>query len=456
MTQNGYKCPQGWDPAELLSYVEGDLSRVARREVEQHLHDCAACASEVELLRHAHDLLRRHPEVFHPDERELYELVSGDTAPNAATCAHVESCPQCQEEVAILRDMVFSTGEIPKHSAEMPKTLMRRLEWLYGSKRVVWGMSRFKALLSDLTRLPFRAPALALSTAAAMLVVAILTVPMWQTFKGARQLQEMEQAPDSSSVTGERGLSEAGKERALPDMSVSGQAIPPERREGRETTPYQREPKTKTGSATGLSLGHGAPAAQKESWTAGKPGYARPRHPGYGYGATHLGPQKRKQPEQETGRLDLEKEKREESVAQRRVAAPSARVEPPRERHELRAPVEIQIVDPAGNPIPWVRFEAPDQLKERYSFFEGAPREKDLSPTGRALTPQGLRAPDDRSVAARLIRVSIERTGDFYNLTATLSEISSAQVRKTENAVATSRQDVAEKIKALVASLLLD
>lgn len=456
MTQNGYKCPHGWAPAELLSYVEGGLTRVARGEVERHLDACAACASEVELLRHAHELLRRHPEVFHPDEGELYRLVSSDIAPDAATDAHVQSCPQCQKDVEMLRDMIFSTGEIPKHSAEMPKTLMRRLEWLYGPKRVFWGMSRFKALLSNLTRLPFRAPALALSTAAAMLVLAILTVPMWQTFKAARQLQEMEPALDSTSGTGEGSLSEAKTDRKLPDLSVSDQAIPPARREGREATPQQSGPKTKAGPATGLSLRHGASEAQRESGRAGKPRRAQTQPLGYGDGPTHLGPQKMRRPEQEAARLDSEREKREESVTQRRLAAPGSRVEPERERQELRVPVEIKIVDVAGNPVPWVRFEAPDQLKERYSFFEGAPRERELLVPGRLLKPQESGTSGDRSVAARLISVSIERTGDFYNLTATLSEISSGQVRKTENAVAISRQDVAEKVKTLVVSLLSD
>jgi hypothetical protein len=354
----------------------------------------------------------------------------------------------------MLRDVIFSAGEIPVHSAKMPKKLMRRLDRVYRAKPVFWGVGRLRTLLSDLTGLRLRAPALALGTAMAMLVAAVLAVPIWQTFKEARQPQGMAPAVGSSSLGGKARLPEMRRGRKLPDLSESDQARLPGGREGREPASPQPESRVKAGPPAGLASRPGIPRPARESLPAGEHKYARPLHPGYGDRSTPTRAKEMGQPGQKARGLDSESEKRKESVIRQRAAAPRARMQMGRERQELPVPVEIKIVDQAGNPLPWVRFKAPNRLKERYSFFEAASRERRVSGAGRPLTSQELKSSGEHSEAARLIEVNVAKSGHGYDLTATLSRGPSRQVRKTEHAVAASRQEVPGSIEALVASLL--
>ena len=47
----GYADDHRWSQRHLSHYVEGDLSRPARRRLDRHARDCAACAGGLRALR---------------------------------------------------------------------------------------------------------------------------------------------------------------------------------------------------------------------------------------------------------------------------------------------------------------------------------------------------------------------------------------------------------------------
>ena len=181
MTQTGPTCREGWELPELLAYVEGEMPEPAGRSLALHLRSCAVCSSEVESLRKLHGLLRSHPESFHPDAGELFRFVSTGSDPEAWIAEHVDTCPECREDVELVRQMIAVGPESPRSGRAMPESLIRRLKALHGVRK---GRGRASNLLSHLkerTRTWFRPPVLALGTAAAMVIIAVLILPRWDT-----------------------------------------------------------------------------------------------------------------------------------------------------------------------------------------------------------------------------------------------------------------------------------
>ena len=133
MVDSSEQCREGWDPSELLAYLEGDLSIGVRRELEQHLRICEACSSELESLRLVDSMLTDHPQVFHPDEEVLYRYVSAGQDDERRVSAHLETCEQCREDAAILREMVTIGPNLSKPrtgcslvSVEEPREVLPR------------------------------------------------------------------------------------------------------------------------------------------------------------------------------------------------------------------------------------------------------------------------------------------------------------------------------------------
>ena len=185
MTHSKEGCPDGWDPAELLAYLEEDVEPLNRAAVEEHLKGCAICSDELDSLRKWDALLREHPESFHPDPEDLYRLVSRGEDPGGHTKNHVESCRDCTEAVHLLREMLSTQGEAPQPSQVIPGSLVSRLEELY---RIPGRASHREPLSSFFHRLlgiRFRLPVLALGTAAAAVIIVVLVMPRPDHIQGA-------------------------------------------------------------------------------------------------------------------------------------------------------------------------------------------------------------------------------------------------------------------------------
>ena len=75
MIDSEHRCPNGWDLAQLLAYVDDELEQSDRKKLEDHLSQCPVCSRELENLHRMGCLLKDHPESFHPTEEELYDFV---------------------------------------------------------------------------------------------------------------------------------------------------------------------------------------------------------------------------------------------------------------------------------------------------------------------------------------------------------------------------------------------
>ena len=177
------KCPQGWDQKQLLAYIERDMDNSAREALEAHLKSCRICASEVESLRKTDLLLKRHSDVFHPDEQRLYRYVTTGDDPEGEVARHLERCESCQEDAQLLKEMIDARSEAPAKIPAMPQRLLRRIEQLHPEAASESIFERLYLTAAKLISAPFRMPKLALGTAAALVVLAIISIPLWHAFK---------------------------------------------------------------------------------------------------------------------------------------------------------------------------------------------------------------------------------------------------------------------------------
>ena len=89
----------------LTHYLSGNSSPERRRGVEEHMAECAECAGWVATHSLFAEALVEHPS---SDEIVVYALAPESLAPAShERCAkHLESCPECREEVELVREGV--------------------------------------------------------------------------------------------------------------------------------------------------------------------------------------------------------------------------------------------------------------------------------------------------------------------------------------------------------------
>ncbi len=185
MTQDKRKCTRGWDAGVLLGYLEGELDQDARRVVEEHLEVCSECRAELDALRGVDSLLKAHPDAFHPDESVLWRYVAEGADPDGSISHHLEDCRQCLEEIELLRELATLEAEVPERVPKMPTSLTEQLERLHDGPRdfVCTPEPGLVSRLLEWLRVPFRAPAFSLATAAAVILILVIALPMWRTYK---------------------------------------------------------------------------------------------------------------------------------------------------------------------------------------------------------------------------------------------------------------------------------
>lgn len=437
------------DAGQLLAYLEGDLDDETRRELERHVGECPVCSSEIEILRQADLVLKRHPEVFHPDEAEVFRFASEGVSREPAVDVHLRSCEECGKAALAMADWIVSDAHKMNRTVRIPDTLIRRLDRLYAKEA---GHRSFSELIVELVRVPFRAPALALSTVAALVVVAVFAVPVWRSLETRSlikvPLEESTVSMPGKGILREERIAVRSEDKGyLQDQGPSQQAAPP--------APIQREPKLKRGTSPAaplLSGGHPSSDIDEVGGVRKPAGDAAPS------------------PE-----IPLGDSPREPSFSVARRVAPQAlpegagKIAPVRERakfrdvpvagrerEEGRARVEVRITDPEGNSVPWIRFEAPGALKERYTFLMPVIASKDgkESVPASADTRGAVVGPGAQTSADLVVRIVVERTSEGYHLTAVLSGGPSGETRTTQDVSNVSRERIEAAISSLVTSLL--
>jgi anti-sigma factor RsiW len=453
MTQSKEGCPDGWDPAELLAYLEEDVGPSTRAAVEEHLKGCSICSDELDSLRRWDALLREHPESFHPDPEDLYRLVSRGEDPAGHTKSHVESCRDCTEALNLLREMLSAEAEASEPSQVIPGSLVSRLEELYRIPGRASHREPLSTFFHRLLGIRLRLPVLALGTAAAVVIIVALVMPRPAIFKehprpGAvapveapRRSTGPEQRPSATDQfrlsdgetretrsTDQTGMSkESPAQPSLPPRSVpllQGGASEPEthRADGDllESAPRKT---SKLRSFTGPA----APEGQLEKKIAPPPAIA-----------------------------DIKSKSRQDlGVARVAKPVPSS----PKLPQGTGIPVRVQIVDSAGHLVPGLRFVPPKSVDSRFSFSGPTRREENVAGKTQMKSEEKAApaAVAENEAEGYLVVVTVKESQGFFDIDAKLFEAPSAQGEaptSTMNTQNVSKEDLQSRIGDLVFSLL--
>ncbi|AFM25048.1 zf-HC2 domain-containing protein [Desulfomonile tiedjei] len=171
-------CPQGWESSQLLAYIEGDLDPATEGELLRHIDTCPVCMQELHAIKRVDALLREYPESFHPGEEALYRYAVKGNDPEASISRHVDSCSECRKTVETYRQM-HGLKKAVTETVPLPQALedarLKRIPSVGAEVPKIWSES-VREIFSRL----FTIPALALGSAAAALLLAVLIIPLWQ------------------------------------------------------------------------------------------------------------------------------------------------------------------------------------------------------------------------------------------------------------------------------------
>jgi hypothetical protein len=466
MTDPRESCPEGWDPAELLAYLEGDLEPIEERKLEEHLKTCTVCSSELGSLRKLDRLLRRHPESFHPEKEELFRLaIAGDDRPERLE-AHVVSCPTCQEELEILREMIELRESSSVEATPLPPALAHEFRRIHQSgvkeERSDKLSQQLLGLWHRLFAIPSSLPLLTLGTAAAVVIIAVLAVPLWKTYQEQPIPESVAvPAPPASrpatppGIAGQAAPQEEGaplgmsqdsskykkSEEEEPRAFEAGNKQTYGKREAGEShVPRSVEGLLKEKARTGVS-----PLLGKAESPVGAPAPARQRadapsevHPG----SVSSSPSESSQARDKTSAVVKGDRRRHEKKAS--PAKPAQLAVP----ETAKTSVEVRIVNAQGHDMEGITFVPPSNM--HFAFHrEIEAREKERAPA-----ELGAAALDDHRPRGRIIIKVTEEGGD-YDLEGQFFLASSTAPDKIVKIERVTKENLTRSIQDLVSSLVV-
>lgn len=191
----------------LLSYLDGQLNEVLRRQVQEHLEGCEPCSEELAAMRVLTLALRKAgrdtmtastPADRYgcpgPEELALYEAGSSDKQAEEAgwILRHFEACPRCQQEFDLIRLMRLELSgpgvQVPPQdlSARVEERMMARVRQGEGAERGIPFIGPFPVLsFRSLLRV-----ALGMGLAAAVVVSGILYLKRGPTMTAQRSSEQ--------------------------------------------------------------------------------------------------------------------------------------------------------------------------------------------------------------------------------------------------------------------------
>lgn len=155
--------------ALLLPYVEDMITPREKAEVEEHLSTCDQCASRAEELRETTAALKQNKQAFCPEPWELHDFAQSGNDPHGVISLHVEHCPLCSEDLGAWK-MAQSEEPMP---AELWNRLRERLP-REAPKQVSPERPRWVQTIWESLARFWKAPAMAASAVAAVLLVAVV------------------------------------------------------------------------------------------------------------------------------------------------------------------------------------------------------------------------------------------------------------------------------------------
>ncbi len=479
MTADSSGCPYGWEPAKLLAYVEGALSKEEESDVERHLKECSWCRVETASLSYAHNLLLKHPLAFHPDPDELVRFVAEGEDSESDIASHVKSCAHCSEDVEFLREMLEKGFDVPRQVPSMPQSLRERLQADHG--RVTHEPERedLIAKIINLVSSHFRIPMLAVGTAAAVVVMAALFLPRYAPFRGMPSVpvgsfEEKRPAAAKKPVGGFSPETAKPQEpkRAFADLEkdhdTTGSEDRSRRWEGIGDRPQglasgKKETETFGAARTAeeasrprrhFAAAEPSPEIQRglRGSTVRKKENLRETSPRVQIPA--LSPSNREAAgEQQVenaggwtrGRMHAPQEAPAPArVAESQVAAPL--------KHE---PMEVRIIDTAGRVIPWQEYALDSSLPAKPSAVSEveSPESRPIEPADKAkqaFTKSRSGAKEEAIRPGRLLVIRIEKTGEQLSLEGKLFDRSTNSLLRTIREDNVSRKDLRARVERLV------
>jgi hypothetical protein len=432
MTPNGLACQDGWESSQVLAYVEGEMPEPESRNFVQHLRNCAACSAEVESFRELSRLLKSHPESFHPAAAKLYEFISTGSDPDGWISDHVASCSECRADVELVRHIGEVEFETPGMSRAMPTSLVEKMQALY---RLPTHSVQTKTLMSRLAEkfgiYPMRLPVLALGTAAAALLVAVLVTPLFTTFRSISQEStppEEKVVPPAGSpmpLTKEHpaGLG-ASRKREMHENQPAAEVSMPKKRTA--PVPEEREQAAQSKPA---SKGITRRAEQFRSNVRRPDSSTSPEKPSQEAPAA-------------TPLKDLSRSGQSDAPlpASPRVFSPK------------RIPVAVEILDSRDAAVPRMKFIVPKGLSETYEFSHVRDRAQDemMGPVNPEKTP------GKTTTKGLLIRFQLTVSGEFFDVRGELFERGATHPTKSLTVTKVGKEELSNQISSIAANLLLD
>lgn len=454
MTHSKRGCPDGWDPAELLAYLDGDAEPVTRAALEQHLSVCQICSDELDSLRRWDDLLRKNPEAFHPDAEDLYLLVARGEDPEGDTRHHVESCPDCTEAVQLLREMLSAETVAPERPPVIPASLVSRLERLHSVPGEAPLRESPFSFFERLLGMRLRVPVLALGTAAAVAIVAIVVLPRMDIFK------EVSQPAAVAPIESSRGMSRPELRATRPgrsslrDRQANGNEGLGQTPTGSEFPPQPSTPAHSLPLLQGKLPGQsGHPAEGDLHGLSAPTGAAEPHSI-----AAPAPPQPQLEKEVPRSQAPAGRSlKRKLHLGSGRMSKPG--FSSPAAVPETGIPVKVQIVDGEGRPIPGLTVVSPKIEDHRFSFSGGLGAKKEMAGTMpmKSLDESAPSAVAEHEAQGYLVLVTVLESRGAFDLDAKLFRDPSLQNEapiSTIHARNVSKGDLPTKIGGLVFSLL--
>lgn len=431
MTQEHQKCPEGRDAVALLAYLEGELAPAARGELEAHLKTCSWCRAELDRLRRADALLTAHPGAFHPSADDLHRFVSTGDDPGGAMALHLAQCESCREDALLLKELVASEPH-SSGAPRMPESLKAQVRAMsVAGPHVPWYRVVRERLLAGFPRFP-RVPMLAVGTAAAVLVVAVLVAPWWME-TGKRQPMRAGSQMESAQIAAKPSApAPTGREA----MKVEPKLQLPERPEAE----MERIPESR-GTATGP-----APRPELPMTVEKAPGAAVPALESEGPAARIRAGAPR--------RLKT-RDAREPDHAASPAAPGMARGTTESKSGREFGPPRVRIVDEHGIDIPWLRYDPGTKIGEQR--YDASERHQDeLDRRSRVVSPRWKQEVGkehaERQGLPVLVRVLSDATG--FSIYASLMDSEADRPLRTLSEAGVPRDKLQETINALVGSLI--
>lgn len=503
MTGSLKHCPEGIDRELLLEYMENCLDSSARRKLEDHLKRCPFCSSELERMTTMHARLLSYPEAFHPTGEELYRHAILGEDREGQISSHLASCAGCRSEVEILQTLVAEkTSSLSTVKRPLPVYLARELDRIHPlpSSGTRVGIS-FRTFFSGwLVPRSLRGSVLALGTAAALVLVAVLLVPMWTKFEDVSHLDEFTvpvrgvAPPESTVARPKEEKVQIGAEDKKKDVRVTlpGQGAPTaDRNTAKKEVPkpgvfppaLEASPRFSTtpGSATERD-GEGPTDELKDSADKNARPEAPasplvqgdiPRTPNWSGSKRTIQEEDRSRNRKGLSSNAKSRQRmstpgraaeRAEDKAHSLVKADKQRPAAPPERGggivavQPRIRVMVSIVDTQGREIPALRFTPSQELEKRFTFkglAESAqvPEEKTaVSATARKDVDSS--SPKNAPEKSLRIRVIVSEYEGLYHIKADLMTVGNGGDEQSLEAHDVAKTDVQNRIGSLISSLL--